>query len=57
MSRRSNIRKRERKKRFYALHPKPVDKPIPRIKTADLITDLSRPLHSAAFAEVLKEQI
>jgi hypothetical protein len=57
MSRRSRIRKRERQKARHALRPKPVDKPISRIKTNDLIADLSRPLHSVALAEAIKGQI
>jgi hypothetical protein len=57
------LRRQRREKRPQLTQPKSTltptsaDKPISKIKTADLIADLSRPLHSAAFAEVLKEQI
>ena len=58
MSRRTKLsRRRERQKRRHALRPKPkpVDKPIIRIKTSDLIEDLGRPLSSRAFDEALLE--
>jgi hypothetical protein len=56
VSRRSNIRKRERQKQRHAQRPKPVDKSITRIKTSDLIEDLARPLSShALFSAALQE--
>jgi hypothetical protein len=44
MSRRASIRKRERQKKRFANRPKPMDKPVTRIKTSDLIADLARPV-------------
>jgi hypothetical protein len=56
MSRRTkNIRKRARQKQRHAQRPQQVEKPIARVKTADLIADILRPLSSRAFDEVLKE--
>jgi hypothetical protein len=53
MSRRSRIRKRERKKRFYAFHPKQ-NKPITaKLSTAGLIAQLAQPLH--VIAEAIEE--
>jgi hypothetical protein len=52
-SRRSRIRKRERKKRQYAQRPKQPDKPI--VATRGLIADLACPISSRAFTEGLKE--
>jgi hypothetical protein len=55
VSRRSNIRKRERQRRRYSQRPKPVDKPITRIKTSDIFGDIARPLSSLAFSAALQE--
>lgn len=52
MSRRSRIRKRERKKRQYAQRPKQIMKPVSQIKTSGLIA----PLHTIAFREALEAQ-
>jgi NTP pyrophosphatase (non-canonical NTP hydrolase) len=54
MSRRSRIRKRERKKRQYAQRPKQV-KPVAAItSTSGLIGELAQPLHTIAFREALE---
>jgi hypothetical protein len=56
VSRRSNLRKRASQKRRYAQRPQQVDKLIARVKTADLIADLARPLSSRrAFDEAIQE--
>jgi hypothetical protein len=56
MSRRTkNKRKRERQKCRHAQRPQQVDKPIARVKTADLIASISRPLSSLAFDAALEE--
>jgi hypothetical protein len=57
MSRRSNIRKRERQRRRYAQRPQQVDKPIAHaVKTAGLFgAILARPISSRAFDQALKE--
>jgi hypothetical protein len=55
-SRRSRIRKRERQKRRYKLHPKQIEEPISHIKTAGLIAALAaQSLSSRAFDEALRE--
>jgi hypothetical protein len=55
MSRRSNIRKRERQRRRHAQRPRQVEKPVARVKTAGLFgAVLARPT-SQAFNEVLQE--
>jgi hypothetical protein len=54
MSRRSRIRKRERKRRQYAQRPKTAHNLI-NYKTADLIASLARPFSARAFDEALKE--
>jgi hypothetical protein len=53
-----NRRKEKRPQSQIKSTPTPTlaDKPISQI-TAGLIADLSRPLHSAALAEAIKEQI
>jgi hypothetical protein len=53
-TRRARIR-RERKKRQYAQRPRQVEKPIARVKTADLIASISRPLSLRAFDEAFEE--
>jgi hypothetical protein len=52
---RASIRKRERQKKRHAQRPQQADKPTARVKTADLIASISRPLSSRAFDEALKE--
>jgi hypothetical protein len=55
MSRRSRIRKRERKKRQHMQRPKQVEPIAAKISTGGLIADLARPLSSRAFDEALRE--
>lgn len=53
MSRRSRIRKRERKKRQSMQRPKQADKPI--VATRGLIAELARPISSRALSEAIEE--
>ena len=55
MSRRSNIRKRQRQKRRHALRPKLANKPVARIKTADLFgAILAQPHSGGVLAEAIE---
>jgi len=54
MSRRTKLsRRRERQKQRHSQRPKPVDKPIARVKTAGLFGAILE--RSRAFDEALKE--
>ena len=53
-TRRSNIAKRQRQRRRHTTQrPRPVEKPIVRFKTADLLESIS--LSSRALAEAIQE--
>jgi hypothetical protein len=62
MSRRSNIRKRQRQKRRHAQRPQPevtakeaATPQVVRVKTADLIEDILARTSSLAFSAALQE--